>query len=1070
MTSLLEFTGRAKVLELLKSKWARASDVDDPEPQVVLLTGERGVGKTRLAMEFYRWLSEQVDAKGHNGYWPAASEFLENELAVNPPGHLCKFENDIPYLWWGLRVERDGFARHDDYLAPHMARLLSSTIRRKAAFNSGIVFAKFLADIGTSGVASLVYSTLSAVIEQSGVIRDANNEASVRAALDAPATRVDRVLQHLGAVLGSKPRAIEQPSSLLNSYASTPCVLLIDDAQNWQEDEAFPRFVENLLYNCISQKWPALILITHWQRELAPEVTPQEYSFAGILRHCRRGAPNENGPAASVPGGFLTDAHFLEIPLKKIDDLSQPLAQQLPGLTSDQSERLLVEAGGNPRFLEQIIRYAQEHPRFFEGKDARQPLTEEGLATILAATENHDYYKVVRARLRDAPESVQEAVGLASLQGFRFVEDFVEALGQAQLHREVRSDLRCAEEAYRWVELQRAPGALGVGQFAERVFQQVAEDVRKDLKGFDPDAQVQITFRETVKALVANLIGASDISIPDRQPALLLALEVTAQLLETSADPDERSIAQRALFTAIKIQFQRSSWEEAAAAQERLLKIEEPEAQTTLRVHALDGLSKAYRLLGRASKRTLAIKRRVYEGYRLIGDNGRVLAFAGDPDAVRSYFVEFKDKSFAEWRADTAPKTDEQMEEMAHVLFQSAIRIIVPALLELSEVARTWRDAPPDEHDDPMGDWPFMLRSSTKPEDQDDKEISDLLQRFAYNLGSFVGEEFSRREYLEILHSEAWFLTRSSGRGAAALDALKRAFLIAEDLGDDFARIDTLNKLGVAHGQNGDLSASRDRLLEAGKAWNELAAEPQFEVVEIVEGDTIRHKLAADVRPDEEPLVRQRIGMIGRLRSVYDVDPRKAVEEMRTWTGLVGNVEANLGRNALEAGELDVAEWRYEYAMACFVGIQFGERVAQTLAQLALVAEKKADLAKALKCYQESLSVYRQIKEQNAGAWISPSGISWDAEILGLEDAVARVRAMAEENRSADAEPGVTEAPEQTSQHEPSAARRLGRGFWITVWAFIFIAVVAAAGAMAFVPGGSEMFERLVARALEFAP
>lgn len=133
MTSLLEFTGRAKALELLKSKWALASSVDNPEPQVVLLTGERGVGKTRLAMEFYRWLSEQADAKGPNGYWPDASEFFENELAVNPPRHLCKFENDIPYLWWGLRVERDGFARHDDYLAPHMARLLSSTIGRKAA-------------------------------------------------------------------------------------------------------------------------------------------------------------------------------------------------------------------------------------------------------------------------------------------------------------------------------------------------------------------------------------------------------------------------------------------------------------------------------------------------------------------------------------------------------------------------------------------------------------------------------------------------------------------------------------------------------------------------------------------------------------------------------------------------------------------------------------------------------------------------------------------------------------------------------------------------------------------------
>jgi hypothetical protein len=38
-----------------------ACDVQGPSPQVVVIKAERGLGKTRLALEFYRWLNESVD-------------------------------------------------------------------------------------------------------------------------------------------------------------------------------------------------------------------------------------------------------------------------------------------------------------------------------------------------------------------------------------------------------------------------------------------------------------------------------------------------------------------------------------------------------------------------------------------------------------------------------------------------------------------------------------------------------------------------------------------------------------------------------------------------------------------------------------------------------------------------------------------------------------------------------------------------------------------------------------------------------------------------------------------------
>ncbi len=92
---------------------------------------------------------------------------------------------------------------------------------------------------------------------------------------------------------------------------------------------------------------------------------------------------------------------------------------------------------------------------------------------------------------------------------------------------------------------------------------------------------------------------------------------------------------------------------------------------------------------------------------------------------------------------------------------------------------------------------------------------------------------------------------------------MQRALLIAQDLGDALYEIQTLSNLGLVHGQDGDLKASQDQLLEAARVINELDAEPKFGVVEIIDGDTVRYKLAGDVLPDEEPLVRQGIGHAG---------------------------------------------------------------------------------------------------------------------------------------------------------------------------------------------------------------
>src|SRR5690606_9523167 len=133
----LKFTGRDSELEKVIGSWKKALNVKDPNPQIVLLKGERGVGKTRLAFEFYRWLSETNVSNGDTvGYWPNAMSIYKNAINVNPFPRDCNFEVQMPYLWWGLHISDsknpiDTISGYDAYLAPHLAVLLATSIKKR---------------------------------------------------------------------------------------------------------------------------------------------------------------------------------------------------------------------------------------------------------------------------------------------------------------------------------------------------------------------------------------------------------------------------------------------------------------------------------------------------------------------------------------------------------------------------------------------------------------------------------------------------------------------------------------------------------------------------------------------------------------------------------------------------------------------------------------------------------------------------------------------------------------------------------------------------------------------------
>ncbi len=76
-----DFFGREIELDWLKTAWLQ---VRQGNPQVCVLCGESGFGKTRIVQAFYSWLSSDPE-QDPQGYWPDVLLKEGNNLRLNPP-------------------------------------------------------------------------------------------------------------------------------------------------------------------------------------------------------------------------------------------------------------------------------------------------------------------------------------------------------------------------------------------------------------------------------------------------------------------------------------------------------------------------------------------------------------------------------------------------------------------------------------------------------------------------------------------------------------------------------------------------------------------------------------------------------------------------------------------------------------------------------------------------------------------------------------------------------------------------------------------------------------------------
>src|SRR6266404_2966020 len=920
--STLMFCERVSELETIKARWRLARNLDKPCPQVVVIKAERGLGKTRLALEFYKWLRENEDGWMTKSYWPDAVDIVDRNLEINPDPGKCKlYDLPIPYLWWGLRaadvgaengVAADAIATYDQFLAPHLAALFL----KSEMLHNGWSLAKAMANVGIDLAASAfnidkVLSIGKGVFRTAEILLGAANKQGLSEAMDRQFSRSDSVLKDLQREF--KPGT--------PTCAKVPGIILLDDAQFIHDDPALPSFVERLMYHSVDEGWPLLILVTHWRTELSPEVAESTISFARILKHGRDGAATEPGPAAYLPGGYLNVDNLTEIDLKPIPDLSDALREKLPGLTPRQSTAILADLGGNPRFLEQVIAFLREHEALFESLDTSRSLTSEGLEETLKETCHQEIFRIVLRRLRKAPEDVQEAICLASLQGMRFSNDIVDELAQDLLGRSGRGPLSKGEEPYSMLVGTRIDARQSVGQFAERLFHRVAQEQRRSMKSFGGERALQTALKDKLRKVVAE----SRPSMTDSSEALGVVCRIAVDLLENSALSEERSAAQRAASIVGTLELMNYSLESGAAWYERLLAIKRIEPgdgaislqdyhqQNAERIKVLEGLVAVYKNLDWPAKQARTLRRLFTEATNFPpGD--LYYGFLGALDKQRAADV------FSRWKLE--------FPAVPVWVYEDSVRKIVAALLGLHELARAWptlKAAKGDQSLEDLGAVPLLIRAEDVNEQvlvkgsaysMEPREPSEhdaiALEALAYAQDAVLGEGEVAKQHFGLLERSGR-QAMDRGRFDEAEDCFQRALKINQELGDDMFQLSTLNNLAGAFANRGDAERATKYLELALPLVNSYINEPTFLVDLIIEdsGPDGHPVIVGRQRVDPEeaqrgsddertPLHRiRRVQVPAKFSKEFDVNPDDVLSRDRTMMGVIASVFGNAGHQTL---------------------------------------------------------------------------------------------------------------------------------------------------------------------------
>lgn len=551
------FVGRDDDLKILQDAWDEART---GTTRVVAIVAESGFGKTRLAQEFYNWLSTVHDGVGGAGYWPDRLLREADNLRVNPDPAYCGGDGgaaDMPFLWWGLRLPdpgqrnaaatRSAFAASLDKLRPHLARLEReierAALKRRQITGGGKTAGDVALSVAEtafdafSGFATLGLGGIAKTVGKAGW--DHHKASQDLRALDGldirPAAAEVRARDKLAeSALGDLFRVCKSPPGGLDAI---PLVILVDDIQWLDADAGTASFLDLLLARARTDGWPLLLVLTSWRQEWRSTVS----------------AGRAPGTLADVEAGDVVHD------LSGVQGLETIVRKAFPGLTTEQVDALAEKAEGTPRLLDEMLMYLARRRKAFDGRDVGAALTESGLADVLS----RDFAAFVADRLQEAPEHVRRALAIASTQGVSFSPRLVRRIAEGLSVVDADAGLREGEDPHSFLA---GAGSDTEAEFRLRAYRMAARD---DLGNLLDEVDVEEQLRKALREVASDISAAGD-----RDLALVLD---AATLLEDDVEK-WRSAAIRAggemIERAQAASDGRTAWELA----ERLLPLFDNEA------------------------------------------------------------------------------------------------------------------------------------------------------------------------------------------------------------------------------------------------------------------------------------------------------------------------------------------------------------------------------------------------------------------------------------------------------------------------------------------------------------
>lgn len=516
MTLQRFFVGREADLNVLCKAYEEVKQTG--KTRIVALIAESGFGKTRLAQEFYGWLSTEHDGVGGAGYWPDELLQRENNLQVNPDLSECGREGkQMPFLWWGLRVAdpgsrnqsledalRHGVATLKSHLEAYVHAQKEQELLKQQVSGVKETAKNILADAGKDVIEGWLNTGLFGLLDLGkAVYAEGRNQQRIARELKelesfdaSPVATVHRqrdkltetILQDL-AVLAKTPPP---------GRSAVPLVILIDDIQWLHADPGLEAFLEALTARARAEAWPLLLVFTSWRKEW-----------------------HDSRDAGKAPGKWMGGD---DIPheLGRAPGLEVLVQKAFPGLPGDQRMKLADKADGNPRLLDEMLTYIQRRPKLFVERDQSGPMSPEGLKEVLEKS----FADYVFDRLEAAPESVRRALALASLQGVVFSSDLVRRVAAELQVDDVDEGIAQSDTPHSFTTTEEG------AEFRLRVYQEAARENTANF--FDEDMAQAVTNKYVLS------VASDPASANDRE--LRLAFDALAEATEQDAEVDLKKV------------------------------------------------------------------------------------------------------------------------------------------------------------------------------------------------------------------------------------------------------------------------------------------------------------------------------------------------------------------------------------------------------------------------------------------------------------------------------------------------------------------------------------------------